>query len=94
MDIQIQKSLQEYLELLAVIKEKIGNENTAVALLAEVSKDRRMVEIRQERDNPVREPATEKQLSFMKKLGMKCPKNLTKQEASALLDEELGKVAE
>jgi len=94
MDANTQQTLQGYLDLLAVIKEKTGDERTAVAVLTEVNKDRRMSEMKQERVNSGNELATEKQKEFMKKLGIKVPKNLTKHEASALIDEELGKTAE
>jgi len=36
-------------------------------------------------------PATDKQKNFMKKLGIEYPETVTKQQASKLIDEELGK---
>jgi hypothetical protein len=59
--------------------------------LTEISKDRRMEEIRQEKEAKNAEPATEKQKKFMKKLGMDFPKNATKKEASVMIDEELSR---
>jgi len=96
MKFDMQSKLDEYLKLLEQIKQKTGDERTAVSLLQEVSKDRRTAEIRAERgatDGEAREsePATEKQKGFMKKLGIKFPETVTKQEASMLIDEELGK---
>ena len=95
MKFDMQSKLDEYMKLLEQIKQKTGDERTAVSLLQEVSKDRRTAEIRAERaatdgeTNSV--PATEKQKGFMKKLGIKFPETVTKQEASMLIDEELGK---
>jgi hypothetical protein len=94
MDKNIQVKLNSYLGLLDEIKSKISDDRTAVSLLQEISKDRRMDEIREERESRNREPATEKQKKFMESLGIKYPKNVTKQEASVLIDEELGKNGE
>jgi hypothetical protein len=99
MQFDVQSKLEEYLKLLEQIKQKTGDERTAVSLLQEVSKDRRSAEIREERetknsDTNSSEPATEKQKQFMKKLGIKFPATVTKQEASMLLDEELGRNGE
>ena len=91
MDENIQAKLESYLELFEEIRQKTGDERTALSLLQEVSKDRRMEEIRQEKEAKNSEPATEKQKNFMKKLGIKVPKSVTKQEASVLIDEELGR---
>lgn len=88
----------EYLELLQGIRAKVGDERTAMSIMQEVNKDLRMALIREERNSngqvEVDYPATEKQKSFLKKLGVKIPAKLTKQEASGLIDEELAKEPE
>jgi len=99
MQFDMQSKLEEYLKLLEQIKQRTTDERTAVSLLQEVSKDRRSAEIREERearssDTNNSEPATEKQKQYMKKLGIKFPATVTKQEASMLLDEDLGKNGE
>ena len=99
MKFDMQSKLDEYLRLLEQIKQKTQDERTAVALLQEVSKDRRSAEIREERetkndDTQDSQPATEKQKQFMKKLGIKFPATVTKQEASLMIDEERGKNGE
>jgi hypothetical protein len=91
MDENIKERLDGYLELLNEINEKTQSETATIALLQEISKDQRvekMIEERQARNN---EPATFKQRKFMDDLGIKYPKNVTKQEASALIDGELAK---
>ena len=99
MKFDMQSKLDEYMKLLEQIKLKTSDERTAVALLQEISKDKRSAEIREERetkngDEKSIEPATEKQKQFMKKLGIKFPATVTKQEASMMIDEERGKNGE
>jgi hypothetical protein len=96
MQFDMESKLEEYLQLLEQIKQKTTDERTAVSLLQEVSKDRRSAEIREERetknsDTNNSQPATEKQKQFMKKLGIKFPATVTKQEASMLIYQERGK---
>ena len=99
MQFDMQSKLEEYLKLLEQIKQRTTDERTAVSLLQEVSKDRRSAEIRDERetknsDATESQPATEKQKQFMKKLGIKFPATVTKQEASLMIDEERGRNGE
>jgi len=94
MDQNMQAKLDAYLELFQELKQKTSDERTALTLLQEVSKDKRMEQIRNEREANNNNPATEKQRQFMKRLGIDFPENTTKQEASALIDEELGKNSE
>jgi len=79
------------------MKYKVGEE-TALALLHEVAEDLR-VQAEQEGRGPVREtvegeePATDRQLQYLKRLGVMPEKGLSKQEASGLIDEALEKGA-
>jgi len=91
MDENTKEKLTSYMELLGEIKEKTEDERTAVSLLQEISKDIRSERIKTEREANNSEPATDKQKKFMKKLGIDFPETVTKQEASLLIDEELGK---
>ena len=90
MNPNIQGKLEKYLELFQEIRGKVDDERTALTLLQEVSKDRRMEQIREEREMKNGEPATTRQLQFMKKLGIEIPPGITKKQASLMLDEELG----
>ncbi len=90
----IQAKLGEYLQIYEDLKEKTGDDRAALTLLQEVAKDRRTEEIRGEREAKNNEPATAKQIKFMKKLGMGIPEGVTKKEASMLIDEELGRNGE
>lgn len=89
MDKDTKERLNAYLELLDDIKEKTDNEDTAVALLHEICKDRRMSQIKQEKAGGNDELATEKQKKFMEQLSIKYPRDISKKEASVLIDEEL-----
>lgn len=91
MDANFEQKLEGYLSILARIKTKVQDERTAVSLLQEISKDIRMEQIKEEREAKNGEPATDKQKKLMAELGIKCPKGITKKEASAMLSEELGR---
>jgi hypothetical protein len=91
MDENTRQKVGSYVELLDAVKAKTGSEQTAVAVLVEVAKDQRTERMREEREAKTDEPATERQRKFMDKLGIKYPKTISKQEASAVIDEELGK---
>jgi len=92
MDKDTKERLNAYLELLDEIKEKTDNEGTAVALLHEICKDRRMLQIKQEKAGSNNELATEKQKKFMNRLGIEFTDDITKKQASFLIDGELGKI--
>jgi len=94
MDQNIQAKLDKYLGLFEELKQRTNDERVALTLLQEVSKDRRMDEMREEKEAKNNDPATEKQKNFMKKLGIDFPKTVTKREASALIDEELDRNGE
>ena len=92
MDAKMKNRLDAYLELLEEISEKTNDESTAVALLQEISKDRRMEKIREEKDsNNGDQPATDKQRKFMSDLNIEFTDDITKKQASFLIDTELGK---
>jgi len=97
----LEKRVADYLEALQGIKLKVTDERTAMTILQEVNKDLRMAQIREERNSGAFEPkievdypATDRQRSFLNRLGVRAPTNLTKREASALIDQELAKEAE
>lgn len=89
MDETMQEKLANYLELLDVIKERTEDERTAVALLQEISKDRRMEQIRQERSSNGEAPATENQIRFLRNLGAVIPEGglLSRRQASKLIED-------
>jgi len=62
-----------------------------LTLLQELAKDRRMEEMREQREEKNNEPATVKQKSFMDNLGIKYLENINKCDASMLIDRKLGR---
>ncbi len=91
MDENTKQRLEGYLELLEQISEKTQNEQATVVLLQEIAKDQRMERMIEEREARNNEPATAKQKKFMDNLGIRYQKNVTKREASMLIEEELGR---
>jgi hypothetical protein len=91
MDEITRQKMANYLELFDAIKAKISNEQIAITVLQEVAKDVRSDRRSEEHEANNSQPASERQKKFMKKLGIKYPADVTKLEASAMIDEELGK---
>jgi len=94
MDESTKERLDDYLELLEKIKEKTQDERAGTVLLTEIAKDRRMQQIRQERNFSGTAPATEKQISFLKNLGAVIPEGLTRQRASRLIEDTKAAITE
>ncbi len=91
MEGETNQKVEEYLKLLGYIKNRVEDERTAVAILTELNKDRRMDLMRQERQQRNGKPASKKQLAYLKKLGVDIGEysNLTKAQASELIDQAL-----
>ena len=93
----IQSKLDSYIEIYDEVKARTRDEQAAVAILQELNKDARTEKIQNGRANGNGDgssPATEKQIGYLKKLGVEAPTSLTKREASALIDETLAKESE
>ena len=88
MNEEIESKLKEYVDLLNQIKEHVSNEDTAASIVSEIAKDRRVKQM-QKNDNGNGSAATERQKEYMDKLGIDYPYNVTKREASQLIDEKL-----
>ena len=85
----IQTTITDYVTLLGTLRQETANESTAVALLQEIAKDRRVKQMNGESVFVV--PATEKQLKYLKKLGIDVAEGITKDEASQLIDKAVTK---
>ena len=83
---EIYEKLDTYINLYNEIKEKVQDEQLAATILKEIAKDRRMMEIAAKNNGSANEPATPKQIGYLKKLGVKIEPGLTKQKASELID--------
>ena len=94
MDKSTKQRLDNYLELLDEISEKTDSEAAALAVLHELCKGRRSEQIKEERRSNNSDTVTFKQKRFMKKLGIDFPEDITRKEASVLIDEELERLNE
>ena len=91
----VQARLDVYMEAFEQIREKVGDDHIAAVLLQEIAKDNRMEQMRTERNGQPTSnlPATDKQLAYLHRLGVEVPNQLTKQEASELIDQATAKAA-
>jgi hypothetical protein len=93
MDADTKKRLNSYLELYDEISKKIEHESVIVTLLTEISKDRRAEQMKNERETKNNnDVVTYRQKRCMERLGIDCPENITRKEASVLIQEEIGKL--
>lgn len=77
------------------MKARVGNEEVAVVLVQEIGKDGRVERMRfgpsvnayTRLDANGDQPATGKQIGFLKRLGVEISQGLTKEHASALIDQ-------
>ena len=99
METEITKAnVRDNVELYTQLRSRVESEGAALALLQEIGKTRR-VEMMRARNGSVNgnnfggnssqgdQPATTKQLFYLKRLGINPPEGLTKRSASALIDE-------
>ena len=91
----MQQRIDNYVKVFNDLKVRTGDERTALTILQEVNKDIRMAQIRAERENGSSsdedEEVTNRQRAYLKRLGVEIPTGLTKKQASAMIDEAVGK---
>jgi hypothetical protein len=92
MDATIQARVDNYIDLFDAISEKTQEDATAIAILQEMSKDRRARQIRSEKEGRNGDAATGKQKRLMQQLGLDFPGDITRKKASALITAELDKL--
>ena len=90
-----EQKVSDYIALYNQIMQRIeGEPRDALAILAEIGKDARMEQMKAERKRQNGDPATERQKQFLKKLEVEFVPELTKAQASALIDRALAKEQE
>ena len=97
MEQTVESRIRHYVEVYKQIREHGLTEDIALAIVENIGKDGRVEKMRgNEQDaEPIsngEQSATQKQLSFLKRLHVDVPEGLTKQEASRLIDEAQTKV--
>lgn len=95
MDQSIITKTERIFETYEEIKKRVGDDRIALTVLQEACKDKRMDQMREEREQKNGDPATVKQINLIKKLKPEMfYSGLTKKEASNLIDELMGKSGE
>ena len=81
---------EDYLRMFKGIYEKIDNtfdkERLAIAIMQEITKDSRMALIEKEREKAKQEPATVKQIGYLRILGVTVDRKITKKKAARLIE--------
>ncbi len=86
---EMKKKVEEYLSILQELEGKVSDSSTAIAVLQEIAKDRRSEQINGQKSNGSR--ATLKQKTLLDKLNVVYDEEISKAEASRLLDQALQK---
>ena len=76
-----------YNELFDEIRNNVGDDSLALAILHNVAKDLRMEQIRSERSTSQDTQATPRQKGFLRRLGVEFDEKLSKNAASELIDQ-------
>ncbi len=84
MKTEMMKSINQYVELYDAIQEKAPSEESAIAILQEIGKDKRSKKFTEAKDD---ELATEKQKNYLKDLGVEFDDSITKKEASDMIEQ-------
>ena len=91
MNSDVMAKVENYLDLFKEILEKTSDDRVALTILQEVAKDRRMDQMREEREVRNNGPATRRQVGYLNVLGVEMTPGLTKRQASRLIDEAVAK---
>lgn len=83
---EIEQDIETYVRLLERIGEKVDSSNEAVAILEQIGKDRRTKFIQHGVNQESDAPATDKQVRYLKRLGVEFSDDVTKKEASELIE--------
>jgi hypothetical protein len=87
----IEERTSAYLNVFEAIHKRVGDERLAAMLLQEIAKDLRMDRMEKNGNgNGKDKPATEKQIAYLKSLGVEAKPGLTKREASLRIDQHNG----
>ena len=87
-------SVEKHIDLFEKVKARVGSDEIAAVILDQIGKDDRVLAMRESGMTPRRddvrivngEPATEKQIAYLKRLGVDFKDDITRQEASDLID--------
>lgn len=83
---EIQGKLSFYVDAFEEAKRQVGDAHVAAVLVQELAKDARMNQIQKDRQSFNEGAATNKQIEYLRKLGVQIPLGLNKKEASEMID--------
>jgi len=83
---EVEQYVKQFQEIAARLSGR-GKQAIALAIMQEVAKDRRMAEIAESRQNNNGSPATARQVTYARALGIELPENATKEQATKLITE-------
>jgi len=92
--------MESYIETYNKVLNEVGDKDSAIAILHEIGKDKRAALMRAEKPTQwlAKEtgdyPATPKQIAYLERMNEKVPENLTKAQASELIDSAKSQKAE
>ena len=69
-----------------MLEGSLDKEKIAIAIMQEIAKDKRTEMMKQEREQREKEPATIKQIGFLKILGVTADGEITKKKAGRLIE--------
>ena len=88
---EMRNRMTEYVDLFKEARNKVGDDQIALAVLEQVGKDCRVERMnspaRSKASSGGSSQATEKQVAFLKQLGVEAPAGVSKQGASELIDQ-------
>ena len=90
MEEELGRKVTHYLEIFEQMRNKVGDDQIAVALVEQVGKDCRVEKMHgpgQSTQVNGDQAATAKQIAFLRRLQVEVPSELTKRQASVLIDE-------
>ena len=87
MKIDIQTKIEEYAFIIEKIRNRFGDDANTTVILQEIGKDIRANNIQQNKSYSSNSPATDKQLGYLKQLGVAVSEGLTKSQASKLIED-------
>ena len=88
MQAEVQNKIDYYVELYDRIQERVGNDDIAVVIFQELTKDKRQPSFSKASDNGL---ATEKQKQCLRKMGQSFPESITRKNASDLIQKGFNK---
>lgn len=92
------QDIERYMQAFETIRQRVGDDHIATAIMQELGKDARTAQLSRERQNgwhkeekstKSEQVATQKQLEYLRDLGVNVSQGMTKQQATELIEQAL-----